>query len=120
MENVTVDTSDLEAMARRLRDAIPAIAGDAGRDTAADVAQRTRAAMPVRTGVLAASVRAERVGDEGRLTIGAPYAGWVIYGGTRGRPYVADGRYLGPALVGADRAMAERCERETEQKARRL
>ena len=28
----------------------------------------------------------------------APYAGWVEYGGSRGRPYVRGGRYLYPTV----------------------
>jgi phage gpG-like protein len=35
---------------------------------------------------------------------GLPYAGWIEFGGTRGRSYIPKGRYLGPA---ADRATSQ-------------
>ena len=33
---------------------------------------------------------------------GLPYGGWIEYGGTRGRPYVAEGRYLNPSAQDVD------------------
>lgn len=66
-------------------------------------AARTR--VPHRSGALAASV-AGGEGDE-RALVGmggsaVPYAGWVEFGGTRGRPYVGSGRYLYPTALDAE------------------
>lgn len=44
----------------------------------------------------------------------APYAGWIEYGGTRGRPYDSAGRYMGAATEDSDRELAQICERGIE------
>ncbi len=47
--------------------------------------------------------------------MGAPYAGWIEFGGTpRPRKYVADGRYLGPSYENSDEAIANGAEHEIE------
>lgn len=53
--------------------------------------------VPRRSGRLASSVTAE----DNLLVMGAgvPYAGWIEYGGSRGRPYVAQGRYVYPSAL---------------------
>ena len=38
---------------------------------------------------------------------GVPYAGWIEFGGSRGRPFVAQGRYLYPLGMEAERQFAE-------------
>ena len=98
----------------RLAAGVPDAAADAAYDTAVSVAARGRAAMPHRTGRMAASTRAER--DQGGAVIasGVPYFGWVEYGGTRGRAYVAGGRYMGPAVRGSERAYAASAARNVE------
>lgn len=63
-----------------------------------DVAERrariAAASVPRISGTLAASVTSE----ENRAEMGGdvPYAGWVEFGGGRGRPYVPEGRYFYP------------------------
>jgi Bacteriophage HK97-gp10, putative tail-component len=69
---------------------------------AGQAADRVRGAVPHHTGRLAGSVRVVTDPDGVAVTMGAgvPYAGWVEYGGTRGRAYDADGRYLWPTVEG--------------------
>jgi hypothetical protein len=61
--------------------------------------------VPVVSGRLQRSVAAN-VDDQGgrpNVTMGGelPYAGWVEYGGTRGRPYLPEGRYVYPTAHAA-------------------
>jgi hypothetical protein len=70
---------------------------------ATTLADRVRAGVPVVSGQLAGSVvqvrdDADAIGVE--MGEGLEYAGWIEFGGTRGRPYVAEGRYLFPSLQG--------------------
>lgn len=53
--------------------------------------------VPHRSGRLASSVVAE--GPLLTMGAGVPYAGWIEYGGSRGRPYVAQGRYVYPTAL---------------------
>jgi phage gpG-like protein len=67
---------------------------------AARAAAAVRGSTPTVTGRLAGSVDvlADTDGVAVGFGAGVPYAGWIEYGGTRGRPYVADGRYLWPTV----------------------
>lgn len=110
-----MDTSDLDALTSRLVARAPGVGADAARDAAEAVAGRARSRLPRRSGRLVSSVRVEADPEnEARLLVGAPYAGWIEYGGTRGRPYVPGGRYVGPSTEGAERIMAESGERGIE------
>lgn len=120
MENVTVDTSDLLAAMRRLGSAADDIARDETMREANDVAGRTRDTVPRRSGRLAASTRASSAGEGATVSMNTPYAGWIEYGGSRGRPYVRDGRYLGPASRDSDRRLARACESSLQRTARSL
>src|SRR5215471_15030131 len=58
-----------------------------------------KAAVPRVTGRLAGSVDTTPVRDQYDVSIGSEavlYAGWIEFGGTRGRPYMPQGRYLYP------------------------
>jgi hypothetical protein len=73
------------------------------------VAQRlageVRNRVPVLTGLLMGSVQATRSHQGVGVAMGGegvPYAGWIEFGGTRGRPYIASGRYLYPVALRAD------------------
>ena len=60
---------------------------------------QVRAKVPSRTGALAASTRAGKTKKRVYVRTGkakVPYAGWIEFGGTRGRPYIGGGRYLYP------------------------
>ena len=69
--------------------------------TAQERANLVRATVPRVTGHLAGSVTvadmsgglvAAGIGD------GVPYAGWIEFGGTRGRTYMPEGRYFYPVM----------------------
>ena len=68
------------------------------------VAVAVRIRVPRRSGRLAGSVVATRDarGAEVGIGGGVPYAGWIEFGGTRGRPYVPTGRYLYPTALAAE------------------
>jgi len=89
--------------------------------TAEQTAATVRARVPRRSGRLAASVRSQR-GEPGRgsVTMGAglPYARWIEYGGGRGRPYRARGRYVYPTAKRTERAFRKHCEIVTQNEIR--
>ena len=117
--SATFDTSDLDRLVRNLNDRAPAVGADAARDAAEWVAGRARANFPRLSGRLAGSVGVEADREnEARVYVGAPYAGFVEYGGTRGRAYVPDGRYLGPAVDGSEQVFEESAARGLDKAAR--
>jgi phage gpG-like protein len=63
-----------------------------------------RGRVPRETGRLAGSVTSFREGERAIVGMGdgVPYAGWIEFGGTRGRPYLPQGRYLFPVVSGAE------------------
>jgi phage gpG-like protein len=71
--------------------------------TAAAVAGQVAGSVPVVSGTLAGSVTASP-GPPASVGIGdgVPYAGWIEFGGTRGRPYVGTGRYLFPGVQASE------------------
>jgi phage gpG-like protein len=75
------------------------------KEVADKVASAARGRVPRRTGALAASVTSGR--ERGKTLVGmggsdVPYAGWIEFGGTRGRPYIERGRYLYPVALNAE------------------
>jgi phage gpG-like protein len=71
-------------------------------DKAASV---TRGRVPRRSGALAASVTSGRDDEKALVGMGGtgvPYAGWIEFGGTHGRPYIGRGRYLYPVAFSAE------------------
>jgi hypothetical protein len=94
---------ELTRGSRRLVDNIDEAAPEEFGRVAARRASATRARVPHRSGRMAASV-VSGAGRE-RAYLGydgsARYAGWVDFGGTRGRPYVRTGRYLFPTAFAA-------------------
>jgi phage gpG-like protein len=96
----------LSELARALRGFTPAVVrdlGPAGERVAQVAASAAAGTTPRVSGALAGSLTVERgQGDViGAVGYGEPYGGWVEYGGGRGRAYVPEGRYLGPASRGA-------------------
>lgn len=65
--------------------------------------------VPVISGGMASSVGVVEAEHGAGVTMGgmgALYAGWVDFGGTRGRPYYPEGRYFLPAVMDADEQIA--------------
>jgi len=80
-------------------------AEDRFQQVADQVAGAVRGRVPHRSGQLASSVETGRAAPNGvsvGIGGGVPYAGWIEFGGTRGRPYVSGGRYLFPTAEAAE------------------
>jgi len=69
-------------------------------------AAAARARVPHVTGRMAAAIVGQVVNERAHVGIPdrtqVPYAGWVEFGGTRGRPYYPQGRYIFPVGLSAD------------------
>lgn len=67
------------------------------------VAETVRSRVPVLTGQLAGSVEVDPAGDGVDVAMGGglAYAGWIEFGGSRGRPLIPEGRYLYPSALDA-------------------
>jgi len=79
-------------------------------------ASSVQAAVPRLSGRLAGSVTTTQEGDHASVGIGegVPYAGWIEFGGSRGRPYMAEGRYLFPITLAAEPAVVTAGEQAAE------
>jgi hypothetical protein len=121
---VDIDMTNVVRGTRQLSRAIERRTPAVALDNAAQTADRIRTAMPKRTGAAAGSVRATRHGGgteaAADVTAGVPYFGWLNWGGTRGRAYVSDGRYTGPAFVGAEDRFRRDCTDLAAQEIRKL
>ena len=95
---------ELAAGSRKLADELAESSSSAFRATAERVAASARMRVPRLSGTLAASVAVGEADEGAQVGIGegVPYAGWIEFGGTRGRPYVAAGRYLYPTALAAE------------------
>lgn len=130
MAQVVVRAEGLKELRSALRDvdkALPREIRKALNEGARVVVNEARPTLPVRTGRLAASLRASSTAREGRVTMGranVPYAGWIEFGGVirhagHGhvndhlirRPFVAAGRYVFPAAVRRRDQVIEACDR---------
>ena len=89
---------ELKRGSRTLVDHIDTAADKAFLSTADQVATIIGRKQPVLTGRLAASATADGVDHGASVAIGdgLPYAGWIEFGGTRGRAYVPMGRTVYP------------------------
>lgn len=65
------------------------------------LAEQVRSVVPRLSGQLAGSVTSSALADGVGLSMGdgLAYAGWIEFGGTRGRPYVPEGRYVYPTAL---------------------
>jgi hypothetical protein len=91
-------------MARWAEQLGPAVIADA-QSLANTVASQVQGQVPVLTGTLAASVETVELDEAGvGVSIGddVPYAGWIEFGGSRGRDLVPEGRYLYPTALDAE------------------
>ena len=68
------------------------------------VASKVAGMVPRVSGALAGSITSGTEDGAAVVGIGAgiAYAGWIEFGGTRGRPYISEGRYLYPTALGAE------------------
>lgn len=107
---------------RRWADQLGPAVARAAEPFAEKVADQVRGRVPVLSGQLAGSVDVV-TDDEGvgvSLGDGVPYAGWIEFGGTRGRPYVPDGRYLYPTALAAQDEYADAAARAASDNAARF
>ena len=104
-----VGLDEFIAGAEGLADKISVSAGPAMEKGARRAASQARGAVPRLTGRLAGSITTSSTEGKAVLSMGEglPYAGWIEYGGTRGRPYVEEGRYLYPAAQAAEGVVVE-------------
>ena len=111
---------ELTRGARGLADRVEKSGDDVGRIVAGQVAAAARGSVPRLTGRLAASVTSRVQGHTVSMAMGegVPYAGWIKFGGSRGRPLVPEGRYLvGPGEAAFDdyvRRLGDVLEREVD------
>jgi hypothetical protein len=74
-------------------------------DIASQSVEQLAGAVPYLTGALSESARFEPADQDGELyalALGGddvPYAGWIEFGGSRGREFVAEGRYMEPTAI---------------------
>lgn len=98
-----VGTAEAMADVRRWADELGPAVDKAAGPFADRVADTVRGRVPHLTGQLAGSVETTS-GDDGvdvGMGAGVPYAGWIEFGGSRGRAYVPEGRYLYPTALEA-------------------
>jgi hypothetical protein len=102
VELVGLDTAgrDMRQWAAELG---PAVTKQAA-SLAETVRSQVQGEVPVLTGTLAASVEVIEDADGIGVSIGddVPYAGWIEFGGSRGRDLVPEGRYLYPTALAAE------------------
>lgn len=88
---------------RRWADQVAPAVDKAAEPFAQTVADRVRSKVPVLTGTLVSSVEVTDAspGVEVSIGDGVAYAAWIEFGGSRGRPYAPEGRYLYPTVTDA-------------------
>ena len=114
---ITVDGGDqLVAALHQLADATPAMVRVLVARSGELVVDWARPKVPHRTGAAAASLQVEENGQTATVVSGgsrAPHYPWLDWGGAVGRgghtvrPYIAQGRYLYPALRAQGDAIAD-------------
>jgi hypothetical protein len=108
--------NDMQRWAAQLGPAVETATEQLARAIASQVAGK----VPVLTGTLAASVSVieEPAGAGVSIGDGVPYAGWIEFGGSRGRPLVPEGRYLYPTALAAEPEFTELADEVASQTAR--
>jgi hypothetical protein len=106
---VTVDVKGLPQLKRgtaELTEKIGETAGERLFRVAEHAGQDVSAKVPRKTGRFAGSVRSTLAKSERKSSVRiggrVPYAGWLEFGGTRGRPYIKQGRWLYPTALAAE------------------
>jgi hypothetical protein len=107
---VSVELEGLDELAdgsEKLTEKIGETAGERLYGVAQNAGGEVQAKVPRRTGRLAASVKTALAKNEKRASVRigtrVPYAGWIEFGGTRGRPFIRQGRYLYPTALSSGR-----------------
>ena len=118
-----VGLDDAYADMRRWVDQLGPTVERESRGFASDIASRVRGRVPVLTGTLASSVElVELASNEDGIGIGMgeglDYAGWIEFGGSRGRPHIPEGRYLYPTALAAEGEYRRHAEQVAEQTVR--
>jgi|SRR5215471_2652478 len=109
---------ELRKGTRLLADEIHVKATNTLEGTARYRAGSVQAAVPRVKGWLAASVAVTPAEDRFDASIGdtrTPYAGWIEFGGSRGRPYIPEGRYLYPIAMADQGQVKHQMELATKQ-----
>jgi hypothetical protein len=76
---------------------------------------RVQSLMPKVSGALAGSVDANQVSPtEVEVSADTPYAAWVEFGGSRGRPLVSSGRFLFPTVERSGTTVKSRLEAQSQ------
>lgn len=107
MTGTSVEIIGEEAAAADLKRWADQLAGEVVKNAAVPTSERVadvvRGRVPHLSGQLAGSVATE-IDDDG-AGIGydgsVPYDGWIEFGGTRGRDYISQGRYVYPSMLDA-------------------
>lgn len=88
---------------RRWADQVAPVVARASEPLAGRVASQVSGRVPRLSGQLAGSleVSGDDEGAEVSMGAGLAYAGWIEFGGSRGRPYYPEGRYLYPMALEA-------------------
>jgi hypothetical protein len=96
LDGATQFAADMRRLTGRIEDADVRELAAVGRG----LIPRVQSVMPKVTGRLAASVAVnpQTQFEAADVTASTVYAGWIEFGGTRGRPYVAQGRFLMPVV----------------------
>jgi phage gpG-like protein len=114
IETQVLGLPELKKGSRKLFDRIGEHADKEFQSTADQVATLVAAKQPVKTGRLRASVSTTGIEHGAQIGLGGPgvpYAGWIEFGGTRGRPYVDTGRTLYPTAEDSERLFERAGER---------
>jgi len=103
--------SDMERLQNELHDAL----GQALVEVAGGLVPHVQSVMPKVSGTLAGSVTVDPRQKKNLIVAvmaRTPYAGWIEFGGTRGRPMMREGRYLFPVVMGSEPVVDTRLSEE--------
>jgi len=120
VSNVEVDTASLNRAMTQLAGCVERIAQgakDAARTQGQTLLDTVEVRVPKVSGAMAGSLALFTVDDgvEVGYDGSVPYAAWIEFGGSRGRPRIAMGRYLYPTAQGAEQPFVAAMERAAEQ-----
>jgi len=117
VKGLTEARRDMNAWATQVAPAVTQGSASFATNLAAKVAGK----VPKVSGALAASVAPSPAEGGIGVSIGSGlrYAGWIEFGGSRGRPLVPEGRYLAPTALAAQDEFTQVAEKAADDTARR-